>query len=134
MKLFEIYKPDDLATYANQWVDNADAGESVSLYDWIFVSEMPLSILVTKKDIHGKTHSLKEWVEWFKEENDMSREEMGSAYWEHLMDEEFDHPIVITMSDQSGDSWDIWDGWHRSAASLATDRKSIPAVIGYYKG
>lgn len=50
------------------------------------------------------------------------------------MNAAIEEPIIITMDDQGGKSWDIWDGWHRSGALLTTGQKTIPAVIGYYKG
>ena len=134
MRLLEIYSPQDLANHADMYVDQADHGDNVDLYNWVFVENMPLALLVTSPDVHGRVHGLKEWVDWFKTENDTSQEEMGERSWDYLKNEAIEEPIVITMDDQNGKSWDIWDGWHRSGALLTTGQKTIPAIIGYYKG
>lgn len=134
MRLLEIYSPQDLAGYAEEYVDQADQGDNVDLYNWVFVENMPLELLVTRPDVHGRVHGLEEWVDWFKSENDTAQEEMDDRYWDYLKNEAIENPIVITMDDQGGTSWDIWDGWHRSGALLTTGQKTIPAVVGYYKG
>lgn len=132
MRLLEIYSPQDLASYADEFVDNADSGESVALYHWVFTETLPLSILVSKPDIHGRVHGLKEWVEWFKEAGDEIEADIGHRQWDSLLDEEIEEPIVITM-DEDGSAWDIWDGWHRTGASLTSGKQTIPAVVGYLK-
>jgi hypothetical protein len=132
MRLLEIYSPQDLAGYAEEFEDNADGGESVGLYNWVFTETLPLALLVTKNDIHGRVHSLQEWIEWFKEAGDEIEADMGHRQWDSMLGEEIEEPIVITM-DKDGSAWDMWDGWHRTGASLSSGKQTIPAVVGYPK-
>lgn len=126
--LFEMYTPPDLEEYAAGYEsENYGDDRGAEDFDWQFIPEFPLSEFL-KPSANAGTQSKEQWAEWFQKENEWSAADYGQPYWEHLADEEINEPIVVSYNDEG--KWHIWDGWHRTGASITTDRTTIPAVVG----
>jgi len=131
--LFEMYSPDELEKQASYFeYDNNLEDKPASEYNWEIVPELPLKVFLGKSAESG-LDKLEDWVEWFKQENEMwtdpmSDEPEGKSRWAHLAQEEIQEPIIMVYNDVG--EWHIWDGWHRTAASFVAGRKSVPAIVG----
>lgn len=136
MHLLEIYTPDELKRLAAGYEEFASAGhgDNVNRYDWEYIPNMPVAPLYSVKDFSGKSHTAQEWADWFQGETESEMENNSYSEWDSLKYDDIESPIVITIPkglDFTG--WDIWDGWHRTAAMIASGRKTIPAILGRSK-
>jgi hypothetical protein len=70
------------------------------------------------------------WEEWWEEELKMWADEGQPDRYDDELKNEIREPIIAVEVDGKGY---IWDGCHRTAASIVTGRKTIPAFIGRIK-
>ena len=133
MRLMDIFEGSDLERHAEFFqydseLHDPDQPEWTKMpakdYDWTEVSDYPVSRL-----FHLMSGG--DWAGWLKNEIAMYREE-GSwdnreSEWEAMIHEPIREPIVLT--ELSGLGY-LWDGWHRTAATIVSGRKSIPAIVG----
>lgn len=83
---------------------------------------LPVSTLIHLMPSRG------DWIRWFKEELEMDASDYGGTRgWADLLVEPIHEEIVVTLIDNKAY---IWDGWHRAAASIASHRDTVPALVG----
>ena len=124
-----IWNPPDIIRYASRYDDNSLTG-SADEYDWELIPEFPLSTFIGTPGTVVANQTPEDWANWYYEEVEMMKQDMGIDLWGDLFYENITDPIVISIKDGE---WDLWDGWHRTAASIASGRKTIPAVLGKLK-
>lgn len=71
--------------------------------------------------------SRKEAAAWMANEIEMDEAEELHRDWRALLTEPIREEVVLLIRDD-GKAY-IWDGWHRAAASIATDRP-LAAIVG----
>lgn len=132
--ILEMYSPEELEQEAAGWEsENYPDERRASEYNWQYIQEFPLSEFLKPSATppardDSSTQNAEHWVKWFADENDMSMDEYGMAQWKHLADEEIQEPVLVSYNEEG--QWHIWDGWHRTAASFAAGRNTIPAIVG----
>lgn len=128
VSIFEMWTPPDLEEYARGYEsENHFDGRGADEFDWRLVPEFPVGEFLKPSQAYG-TQTAEEWAAWFASENEFSAADYGHPYWEHLADEEITDPIIMSYNEEG--KWHIWDGWHRTGAAIATDRPTVPAVVG----
>ena len=70
--------------------------------------------------------SREEAMAWMSNEIEMDEAEELHRDWRALLTEPIREEVVLLIRD---DKAYIWDGWHRAAASIATDRP-LAAIVG----
>lgn len=134
--LLEMYTPEELEQEAAGWEsENYPDERRANEYNWQYIQDFPLNNFLkpsaTPQSPGSNTQDVEHWVQWFADENEMSMDEYGTDRWKHLAQEEILEPIIVSYNEEG--QWHIWDGWHRTAASFAAGRKTIPAIVGTLK-
>lgn len=68
-----------------------------------------------------------DWASWLEDEIKMFEEDGNDRGYRKMLGEPIEEAIVVLMV---GDKGYIWDGWHRTAASFASGRTHIKAIVG----
>jgi len=77
--------------------------------------------------------TLEGWKKWLQKESEY-RAELGDENWlnrftKWWLSDPTKEPIVV-IEDQQGRAEGIWDGWHRTAVSITSGLRRIPAFVG----
>ena len=132
--LMEMWTPPDIEEYARDYEhDNNLEDKPASEYNWQVVPQFPVSEFL-KPNAGTGMNSAKDWVEWFREENDDWSDPMNNddGRWGYLEREpEINEPVIVVYNSKG--EWHLWDGWHRTASSFAARRNSVPAIVGIPK-
>lgn len=128
MKLIELFEHVQHSTqitkiaqqYANQFEETHVATGPASRFNWRYEPHYGLDRIAYKKDA----------VELFKSDQKAWADDGDPHRYDDLLNEPIHEPIVIV---EIGGLSYIWDGNHRVAASLLTNRSTIPAYVGVLK-
>lgn len=125
----EAWVPPDAARYAAGYADNS-ASHTLDEVDWEYDAAFPLEMFVDSKNVQLGYTNAQGWADWYHGEVRDFIDDNGYDLWGSLEHEEIEEPVVAVFTD---DGWDLWDGWHRTGASIAAGRTTIPAVVGTLK-
>lgn len=123
---FGSLSQEELINFVKSEDDNSDNALKADDAYWVYDPAFPVERLMAAMD--GGPEA---WAEWYKDELEMDKEEELNRYWDELSVEEIREPIIVAFP--SNGSVQIWNGWHRTAGSIVSGKKTIPAIYGVPK-
>lgn len=106
---------DALMSEAMMWKDQSGDVVLVEV-EWRFEERYPLSRLGDPE----------EWREWFEGEVEAWSEEGQPGRYDDMLDRPIEEPVIVFEEPRP----ELWDGNHRTGASFAAGRRTIPAIVG----
>jgi hypothetical protein len=121
MKIVEVVGHGEITNIAKQYQNQFETGHvatgPASRFKWRYEPTYPLSKIAYQRDA----------IDLFRQDQQAWTEEGEPDRYDDLLNEPIRQPIILV---EVGTLSYIWDGNHRVAASLLTNRHTIPAYVG----